>query len=165
MQPVLQPGVVALDEQSGVFGDRLAERSHPGLLALGEIAEHISMDQRLIAGVADAALPPILAGDFNASPDSDEIRMLTGRTAVAVPGLVFQDAWELAGDGGRGCTWVNANPWARADLEPDRRIDYVFAGLPRWGGVGHVVACGLAGGPVDGLHPSDHLAVVVELRY
>jgi endonuclease/exonuclease/phosphatase family metal-dependent hydrolase len=119
----------------------------------------------LVADVAGGDVPPVLAGDFNAAPDSDEIRMLTGRTTVPVPGLVFQDAWELAGDGGPGHTWANANPWARADLEPDRRIDYVFAGFPRWGGVGHVVACGLAGGPVDGLYPSDHLAVVADLRY
>ena len=119
----------------------------------------------LVAAVSDGETPPILAGDFNAAPDSDEIRMLTGRTTVPVPGLVFQDAWELAGDGGPGSTWINANPWARADLEPDRRIDYVFAGFPRWGGVGHIVACRLAGGPVDALYPSDHLAVVAELRY
>ena len=118
-----------------------------------------------VAETPDTEAPPILAGDFNAAPDSDEIRMLTGRTTVPLAGLAFQDAWEMAGDGGPGCTWVNANPWARADLEPDRRIDYVFAGFPRWGGVGHVVACGLAGGPVDGLYPSDHLAVVAELRY
>ena len=118
-----------------------------------------------VAETAGGEVPPILAGDFNAVPDSDEIRMLTGRATVPVPGLVFQDAWEMAGDGGPGFTWVNANPWARADLEPDRRIDYVFAGFPRRGGVGHVVACGLAGAPVDGLSPSDHLAVVADLRY
>ena len=109
--------------------------------------------------------PPILAGDLNAAPDSDEIRMLTGRTAVAAPRLVFHDAWEVAGDGSPGCTWTNANEWAREDLEPDRRIDYVLVGWPGWGGAGHVVDCRLVGHPVDGLSPSDHLGVVAELRY
>lgn len=118
-----------------------------------------------VAETPDAHVPPILAGDFNAVPDSDEIRMLTGRTGVPVPGLVFLDAWEMAGDGSPGCTWVNANPWARADLEPDRRIDYVFAGVPARGGAGHVVACRVADGVVDGLFGSDHLAVLAELRY
>lgn len=127
--------------------------------------EQVCALARFVADTPDSDVPPILAGDFNAAPDSDEIRMLTGRAAVPVPGLVFQDAWEMAGDGGPGYTWVNANPWARADLEPDRRIDYVFAGFPRRGGAGHVVACRVAGAPVDGLWPSDHLAVVAELRY
>src|SRR5262249_21626213 len=40
--------------------------------------------------------PPVLAGDLNAVPDSDEVRMLTGRSAGPVPGLIFQDAWEVA---------------------------------------------------------------------
>jgi hypothetical protein len=40
-----------------------------------------------------------VCGDFNAGPDSDELRMLTGRSETPVPGLVFYDAWELAGDG------------------------------------------------------------------
>jgi len=34
----------------------------------------------------------VVCGDFNAGPDSDEIRMLTGRSATPVPGLVFYDA-------------------------------------------------------------------------
>jgi endonuclease/exonuclease/phosphatase family metal-dependent hydrolase len=127
--------------------------------------EQVTALARFVAEGPDAAMPPILAGDFNAAPDSDEIRMLTGRAAVPVPGTAFQDAWEIAGDGGPGHTWVNANPWARADLEPDRRIDYVFAGFPRLGGAGHVTACRLAGTPVGALWPSDHLAVVAELRY
>ncbi len=127
--------------------------------------EQVGALARFVAEGPEAAMPPLVAGDFNAVPDSDEIRMLTGRAAVPVPGLVFQDAWELAGDGGPGHTWVNANPWARGELEPDRRIDYVFAGFPRRGGAGHVTACRLAGTPDGPLWPSDHLAVVAELRY
>ena len=41
----------------------------------------------------------MLCGDFNAEPDSDEIRMLTGLAAVAVPKQVFVDAWRACGDG------------------------------------------------------------------
>jgi endonuclease/exonuclease/phosphatase family metal-dependent hydrolase len=53
--------------------------------------------------------PLVLCGDFNADPDSDEIRMLTGRMAAPVPGLSFYDAWEVAGLT-PGHTWSNSNP-------------------------------------------------------
>jgi endonuclease/exonuclease/phosphatase family metal-dependent hydrolase len=121
---------------------------------------------RFIAESREDGCPPILTGDFNAVPDSDEIRMLTGRMALAVPGLVFHDAWEAAGDGGgAGFTWTNANPWARQDLEPDRRIDYVFVGWPKKGGAGHVTSCRLIGEAIDDVFPSDHYGVLAELRY
>ena len=42
----------------------------------------------------DRQAPLIICGDFNADPDSDEIRMLTGRTTAPAPGLSFYDAWE-----------------------------------------------------------------------
>jgi endonuclease/exonuclease/phosphatase family metal-dependent hydrolase len=110
--------------------------------------------------------PPVLCGDFNADPLSDEIRMLTGRTVVPEPKLVFHDAWEAGGDGGPGVTWSNDNPYANLDLEIDRRIDFVFAGWPKIGGAGHVVECRVEGTePVDGVVPSDHYAVVATLRY
>jgi endonuclease/exonuclease/phosphatase family metal-dependent hydrolase len=109
--------------------------------------------------------PPIVCGDFNAEPDSDEIRMLTGRAAVPVSRLVFVDAWDVAGDG-PGFTWSNDNPFAARDLEADRRIDYVLVGWRKARGAGHVVDVRVeAIDPVDGVYPSDHYAVVAELRY
>jgi endonuclease/exonuclease/phosphatase family metal-dependent hydrolase len=118
------------------------------------------------------AFPPVLCGDLNAAPDSDEVRMLTGRAAVPEPGLVFHDAWEAAAsrrgaaDPTDGSTWSNRNPYAARDLEPDRRIDYVLVGWPKAGGAGHVTRCEVHGlDPVDGVVPSDHLAVLAELRY
>jgi endonuclease/exonuclease/phosphatase family metal-dependent hydrolase len=110
--------------------------------------------------------PPVLAGDFNAEPDSDEIRMLTGLMAVPVPKLVFLDAWRTAGDGGPGYTWSNANPFATIDCEPDRRLDYVFVGYPRDHGAGQVTAARVeATTPVNGVYPSDHHAILAEVRY
>ena len=111
------------------------------------------------------AYPPVLCGDFNAPPDSDEIRALTGRTRTFVLRQAFLDAWEVAGEG-PGHSWTVENPYAALDLEPSRRIDYVLVGYPRRGGAGHAVAARLAGlDPVDGVVPSDHLAVVADLRY
>jgi endonuclease/exonuclease/phosphatase family metal-dependent hydrolase len=118
-----------------------------------------------IKEVADRRAPVVLCGDFNTGPDSDEIRMLTGRAAVPTPGLVFYDAWEIAGVG-PGYTWSNANPWAAPALWPDRRIDYVLSAWPRRGGAGHPVRCEVIGGePVRGVMPSDHYGVLADLRY
>src|SRR5204863_166046 len=78
--------------------------------------------------------PTVVCGDFNAGPDADELRMLTGRAAAAAPGLVCYDAWEIAGDGTPGHTWSNANPLAAVALYPDRRMDYVLSAWPRRGG-------------------------------
>jgi endonuclease/exonuclease/phosphatase family metal-dependent hydrolase len=108
--------------------------------------------------------PPVLCGDFNAVPDAEEIRMLTGRTTVPVPKLVFIDAWGAAG-AGSGTTWDNRNGFAAEEFEPDGRIDYVFVGYPRDVGVGHVETASLVGDePVDGVWPSDHFGVCAEVR-
>jgi endonuclease/exonuclease/phosphatase family metal-dependent hydrolase len=108
----------------------------------------------------------IVCGDFNAPPDSDEIRMLTGRSATASPGMVFYDSWEVAGDGSPGYTWSNRNPLAAIGLYPDRRFDYIFSAWPRRGGAGHPVRCGLLGvRPADEDQISDHYGLVADLRY
>jgi endonuclease/exonuclease/phosphatase family metal-dependent hydrolase len=110
--------------------------------------------------------PTVVCGDFNAGPDSDEIRMLTGRTAIPVRGLVFYDSWELAGDGGPGITWSNRNPLAAVAMYPDRRFDYVFSAWPRLGAVGHPVRCELLGVlPPEEPQLSDHYGVMADLRY
>jgi endonuclease/exonuclease/phosphatase family metal-dependent hydrolase len=108
----------------------------------------------------------IVCGDFNAGPDSDEIRMLTGRSEPPVPGLVFYDAWEVAGDGSPGLTWSNRNPLAATALFPDRRFDYVLSAWPRRGGAGHPVRCERLGvRDPDAMQLSDHYGVVADLRY
>ncbi len=112
--------------------------------------------------------PMVVAGDFNAVPDSDEVRMLTGRRAAPVPGLVLSDCWEHVG-ASDGATWRRDNPYQSATAWPDRRLDYVFVSWPRPKPVGNPVRAWLAGvSPVEvagGEHvvPSDHAAVVVEL--
>ncbi len=121
---------------------------------------------RFIADNRPKRFPPVLCGDFNAEPDSDEIRMLRGLTTCPVEGLFFHDAWAVAGDGGAGATWDNRNGFAAPECEPDRRIDYILVGAPGPGKAGHVTACRLAGtDSTEGLWPSDHFAVVADLRY
>ncbi|HXY95256.1 MAG TPA: endonuclease/exonuclease/phosphatase family protein [Acidimicrobiia bacterium] len=110
--------------------------------------------------------PAVLCGDLNAEQSSDELRLLTGRSASPVPRVVLRDAWEAAGNRDPGFTWSNTNPFAAASLDVDRRIDHVMVGQPKLGGVGHVLDARVAGDlAVGGMWGSDHLAVVVELRY
>ena len=112
-----------------------------------------------------AVVSAILGGDLNASPATDEIRMLTGDAAPPVPGIWFRDAWVHAGDG-PGFTWSNTNPWAATSLDVDRRIDFVMVGHPKLGGVGQPRRAELLGDtPVDGVYGSDHFGVVTDLRY
>lgn len=112
--------------------------------------------------------PPIsiVCGDFNAVPDSDEIRLLTGRRPPAIPGWVFLDAWETAGNGS-GPTVAKANPNSAPLLLPDVRWDYVFVNWPSGpGGVGHPVHAEVVGARArDGVVASDHYAVLGDLRY
>lgn len=121
---------------------------------------------RFIADTASRRDPVVVCGDFNAGPDSDEIRMLTGRSAPAAPGMVFYDAWEVAGDGSPGFTWSNRNPLAAIGLYPDRRFDYIFSAWPRRGGVGHPTRCSLLGVRAPGEQQvSDHYGLAADLRY
>ncbi|MHA1151830.1 MAG: endonuclease/exonuclease/phosphatase family protein [Alphaproteobacteria bacterium] len=121
---------------------------------------------RFVDRMRPETFPPILCGDFNAEPASEEMRMLTGLTTCPVEGLVFNDAWVGAGGEAAGYTWDNANPYVGARFEQNRRIDWVLVGWPKAGGAGHIVDCRIAGNePVGGVWPSDHFAVLAELRY
>jgi endonuclease/exonuclease/phosphatase family metal-dependent hydrolase len=107
--------------------------------------------------------PVVIGGDFNAPPDSDEIRLLTGRRAMPLPGVVLSDSWEHVGDG-PGATWRADNPYQAGTTWPNRRLDYVFVSWPRPKPLGNPTRAALVGvGPVDGVVPSDHAGVVVDL--
>src|SRR5215208_2309777 len=108
--------------------------------------------------------PPILVGDFNAVPDSDEIRYVKGLHSIGGRSVHFRDAWEAAGRGD-GTTWSNRNPYAATAPEPDRRIDYVFVAPPRADGLGVVEECRVVCDDArDGVWPSDHFGVFASLR-
>ena len=97
--------------------------------------------------------------------------MLTGQTTVPVPGLAFHDAFAFVNPGQPGYTWDTKNPYVAAVLEPDRRIDFIFAGWHKGRAAGHIVDCQIVGNKpvenpaVEGLWASDHHALMAELRY
>ena len=81
-----------------------------------------------------------------------------------MPGLVFQDAWEVAGDGGPGFTWSLDNELCVEPAWPRRRLDYVLVVWPRPRPLGNPISCRVVGtDPVDGVQPSDHFAVAADL--
>ena len=118
-----------------------------------------------------ASMPPVLCGDFNAEPSSDEIRFLTANAVIEGRSTYFQDAWAMVhgGDGGvGGVTWDPANELAAEANEPPRRIDYVFVGesYRRPGGAGRVLAASLAfDEPRTGTYASDHFGLCVDVAW
>ena len=112
--------------------------------------------------------PQILLGDFNARPESDEIRFLRGLTTLGGRRVYFQDAWERWHPGERGFTWALANPYTArlAFLEPDRRLDYIFVSPLRRDGRGTIHACSIVldSPSADGVFPSDHFGLMAEIQ-
>ncbi|MFI1094911.1 endonuclease/exonuclease/phosphatase family protein [Streptomyces sp. NPDC020917] len=137
--------------------------------ALHESAVRCRQVEALAAFVAahrgTGAVPPIVTGDYNAWPESDEMRLLGGyKTAPPVPGQVLMDAWEYADPTAPSATWDAANPFAGRAFEPNVRCDYIHVGPAGADGLGRVRAVRRAGDhPVEGVWPSDHAAVVADL--
>ncbi|MBW2396785.1 MAG: endonuclease/exonuclease/phosphatase family protein, partial [Deltaproteobacteria bacterium] len=126
------------------------------VVALGDLA----LRRRPATG-----FPPILVGDFNAEPESAEIRYVSGLQSLEGRSVALLDAWKTAGDGGPGYTWDNTNPYADPELEPNRRIDYIFAGFPMRTGVGQLTSCRLVCNDEEGgVWPADHFGVYAEFR-
>jgi len=105
----------------------------------------------------DGPLPVLLLGDLNAAVDQVEL-------APLVDAMV--DTWAAAGADPSAVTLDSALPFAPrgAVKQIDRRIDHVFARPGRPGLPLSVRGAFLAGDrPIDGVYPSDHYAVGVDL--
>lgn len=115
-------------------------------------------------GDPETSFPPVVVGDLNAVPESDEVRRLTGLTAPLAPGLVFSDAWAQVGND-HGATYTEHNPYVVDSAWPERRLDYILVGWPRPRPLGNPVRARVFGvGPVQGVVASDHYGVVADLR-
>jgi endonuclease/exonuclease/phosphatase family metal-dependent hydrolase len=129
-------------------------------------------DQVMAIDAAVAAhvesVPQILMGDFNARPESDEIRWLCGLVTLQGRRTLYQDAWGLRRPNEPGWTWASANPntAALAFLQPDRRLDYIFVTPERRDGRGRVHGCRLVFDQpsADGIFASDHFGVLAEVQ-
>jgi endonuclease/exonuclease/phosphatase family metal-dependent hydrolase len=116
-------------------------------------------------GRVEDDFPAILVGDFNADPESAEIRYLKGLRSLAGGSAYWCDAWNHAGDGGKGATWSRSNDFAAWAPWPNRRIDYIFVAQPRLDGAGTIDHCSVVCNErVDGVWPSDHFGVFAGVR-
>jgi endonuclease/exonuclease/phosphatase family metal-dependent hydrolase len=134
-------------------------------------AGHVRERQVLaVAAVVDrwklrGTLPPIVCGDLNAEPDSNEIRFLKGLASLDGRSTYLQDAWTVAGDGSPGWTWDNRNRFTALMHEPNRRIDYVLVGLPDRDGRGRIASAQVVlDAPRGDVFASDHFGVLADVR-
>ena len=108
--------------------------------------------------------PPIVMGDFNAEPDSDEIRFMRGLTGLGGPCVYFADSFGVAGDGSPGTTFSKRNPFAGPLREPERRIDYVFVRGPDDAQRGEPTEASVCFDQAHkGTFPSDHFGVIATI--
>jgi endonuclease/exonuclease/phosphatase family metal-dependent hydrolase len=124
------------------------------------------LDTMAVPGEHRDAMPPILCGDFNAEPDSDEIRFLCALTGLDGRTAYYQDAWRVAADGPGFTQDWRGNTIADSANNPRKRIDYVFVGDPwhRTGSAGRILSAALAfDEPLTGVNASDHVGLVVDI--
>jgi endonuclease/exonuclease/phosphatase family metal-dependent hydrolase len=150
-----------------VFVTHLNWKLHHGSFRVAQVQYIVERMFELAPTRADL-FPAILMGDFNAEPDSDEIRFLVGKKTLAAKSAYFADAWTYAGDGSPGYTFDRKNRFAALAHEPPRRIDYIFVrGPDRWFR-GEPLATELAfatpvAGSAGDVWPSDHFGLATEL--
>jgi endonuclease/exonuclease/phosphatase family metal-dependent hydrolase len=102
--------------------------------------ECVALDQWLTDLAEADEIPPIIGGDFDATPEAASIRFLTGMQSLHGRSTYWIDAFAAAGDGSPGYTISTDNPYKKAvgtsvygQPAHHRRIDYVFIGSPfRW---------------------------------
>ncbi len=108
--------------------------------------------------------PPIVCGDFNAGPESSEIRFMKGLQSLDGKSFYLLDAWEHAGDGSRGETVAARNAYSLLPGNLDLRVDYVFVGPARPATPGRIESCAVVCDEGEnGVFPSDHFGVYTEL--
>jgi endonuclease/exonuclease/phosphatase family metal-dependent hydrolase len=108
--------------------------------------------------------PPIVVGDFNAEPDSDEMRYLRGLTGLGDKCIYFADAFLVGGDGTAGVTFSKKNTFAEPLREPERRIDYVYVRGPDDAQRGEPKDAHVCfDEPHNGVFPSDHFGVIATI--
>lgn len=105
----------------------------------------------------DGPLPVLLGADLNAAPDAVELQPLWA---------VMIDTWTAGGGESDARTLRSEHPFAplQAVKQLDQRIDYVLARPGRPGQHIDLRRAFSIGDPVDGLHASDHDAVVADLH-
>jgi endonuclease/exonuclease/phosphatase family metal-dependent hydrolase len=113
--------------------------------------------EELLAWTAPRRQRLLLAGDMNAEPSAPPIRQILQSG--------FVDLWARFHPTESGVTWDNANPFIQSHAVkfPDRRIDYLFLSQEAFPLVKPSACEVVCRAPREGLHPSDHYAVLAHL--
>lgn len=143
-----------------VFTTHLAYRLRDGALREAQV---VAVD-RFIEEQRAEGETVVLCGDFNAVPESDEIRYLKGLTTLEGRRSYYQDAYGLLHPNRPGITWSSENPYTEAMsfLPRDRRLDYIFVSSATKAGRGRIYSCDIVCNTPDssGIWPSDHYGIV-----
>ena len=173
--PLLQRDVITMPARHRAWDPVILKASvaHPAgplpiLVACLEHATTYSDDRlaqaSLLADLAtdpatDGPCPSLAMGDLNAAADSAVLRPLRE---------VLIDAWPAGGGAADAVTLPSTHPSAPLEAGPelvDQRIDHVFFRPGHEDQLVNVESVAIAGDAVDGVFPSDHRAVIVDLRW
>lgn len=143
------------------FVTHLNWKFHHGIVREAQvqaIAEHVAREAK------PSGLSPILVGDFNAEPDSAEVRFLRGLQSLGGKSTFFGDCFGQVGEGPGYTFDARRNPFAAGTHEYPRRIDYIFVGLPDGQGRGKPVSARVVFDELtDGIAATDHYGVYAEI--
>ena len=144
-----------------VFATHLTWQHHLGSVRCEQV-------KALAAYVAQLAPidgpPPVILGDLNADPDSDEMRFLRGLATLDGTSVFFADCWSATRED-KGYTYDRRNPYALRSREHSRRIDYCLVRGPGRPLAGEPLSARLfADAPEGVIWPSDHFGVVAEIH-
>ena len=143
------------------FVTHLNWKLHHGVVREAQVA--------LIAEIVKAeapmsGLPPVLVGDFNAEPESAEIRFLKGLQSLGGKSHYFADCFAQTGEGAGVTFDATRNPYAEETHEHPRRIDYIFVRGPDPQTRGKPVAARVVMDEVEnGVAATDHYGVYAEI--
>jgi len=137
-------------------------------VADGELRERqvLALDA-FVGGLREPGDSAIIAGDFNAIPEADELRFLRGLTTLHGRRSYWQDAYACCHPGAAGPTWCTSNPYTEqlSWFPGDRRLDYVFLSPQTREGRSRVVSAEIVldEPAADGTYVSDHFGVLVDV--
>ena len=176
--PMRNPSTIPLPTPRGDYRVALAVEIETAVGRLAFISTHLSWEleasavreEQVVAVDAFARsrhrdLPSIMVGDFNATPDADSIRFLTGRKSLRGKSTYWRDAFARVRGHSDGFTWSDRNPLVAAHVERNRRIDFIFIGPLSPEGRGSILDSRVTldvPGP-DGIYGSDHFGVYTEI--
>ncbi|GAA4955007.1 endonuclease/exonuclease/phosphatase family metal-dependent hydrolase [Nonomuraea thailandensis] len=110
----------------------------------------------------------IVAGDFDATPESASVRFWSGLQSLEGISVAYRDVWRWAHPNAPGHTFTPVNPLVRSGnwpLETGRRIDYLFVRCHGNGPTLRLLNCRqIFDHPVDGVWAGDHFGLMADLE-